>query len=704
MPYAKINPSGCEVWHGGLVKVRIDMFLALDDVRYDERYIWNEELGIFVLVPFHSHFLRFEPNVSQDEIEATINHHLPNFYAAWIQEYDKLKCGMRHGWDVETRWKVIGRPRCYDREMSIGQLKQRTQKCQAKLDIILASNLIIHSSDIGEIFPSTEIDIGPGAIDANNTWGATWTMLSTVNTANDSGSIDTIDIFAAGAITGMKVGTFSGSGTDYDDRDYETIGDVINEEEFTGLDCDVETGDYLGAYWATGVMEFLTSPQAPQGDTYYVAGDKFGGASNTYTLYSDGDLSIYGTGETAGAALTKVIDEIVGITETSRYLIALLKRIADVVGIIESSRRFGAISQRVGEVIGINEAVRSFRAIYQRIGETIGIPEAIRHFKTMHRIISEIVGIPEIFLPHRTMKRLISEAEGMIETTRGLRGLFQRVGETVSTIETTRYLIGLLKRINESIGIIESTRSFKTISQRIGEIIGIPEIIVNPRSMFRIISETIGIIESTRPLRELFRRIGELEGIKETTKYFRGIVQRISESEAIKETTRPFRQLYRRVGEKVAINESSLYARVMIRLIAELEAIAEFAVRTREMNRIANEVEAINESTRGFRQLLRRVVETIGITESVVRYLGGALVKIINEELGIKENIITQKLGIIIQVINESIALTETVLDIIRRTIAEIVVKLHKRTLQLMLHSRDLAVRLNKRTLNIRLR
>jgi len=114
MAYGLIEKSGCEVWHGGLVKLRFDLFLEPDDARYDERHtlvpvipkegypgkvdkggapldqkdydLWLEKLPhIWQLAPFHSHFLRFEPDVSQETVEQAILFHIPNFYKAWTE-------------------------------------------------------------------------------------------------------------------------------------------------------------------------------------------------------------------------------------------------------------------------------------------------------------------------------------------------------------------------------------------------------------------------------------------------------------------------------------------------------------------------------------------------------------------------------------------------------------------------------------------
>jgi len=330
MAIALIEPSGCEIWHGGLVKVLFDLFLEPDDARYDERHtyvpikpkagypglvdkegnplkqadydLWLASLPhIWQLAPFHSHFLRFEPDVSQETVEASINHHIPNFYKAWTEEWDKQPGGMRHGWDVACR---TPRPRRYDKEFSLPELGTRPQACLDKLNLIVASDLSIRTKDIGETFPSTDIDIGSAATDRSDEWSAARTSIDLANPANDTGSLDTYEIWMYSNGTGIKVGTFSGSGTSYDDRDYETWGDVASgaKRTLTGCDTDVETGDFVGAYIATGYIDISRHTDAVH--LYYRESDTFGSGSQTYTLWSffgEWAMSLYGTGETGGA-------------------------------------------------------------------------------------------------------------------------------------------------------------------------------------------------------------------------------------------------------------------------------------------------------------------------------------------------------------------------------------------------------------------
>lgn len=340
--YAKVEPSGCEEWHG-LVKVRFDLFLEEDDARYDDCYVsvpiipesgypgevdkegnpkdwkkfkdWLDSLPhIWQLAPFHSHFLRFEPNVSQDTVLAAINHHIPNFYAAWLQEWDKVPGGMRHGWDVETRRP---RPRRYDLEMSSLEYQTRKLACLDKVDLIKASGFSVRSTDIGEAFPSTDIDIGPGDGTRASLASSGNTMIDLANPANDTGAIDTFEAWAViVAMANTKIGTFHGSSTTYTNRDYETVGTVaVGGQEFTGLDCNVTSGDFIGTYYTAGYLEMDMSG----GSGYYrKAGDQFGqGEQGSYILQPNYAISLYGTGETPVVAPTVTTQAASPITTNS---------------------------------------------------------------------------------------------------------------------------------------------------------------------------------------------------------------------------------------------------------------------------------------------------------------------------------------------------------------------------------------------------
>lgn len=151
----------------------------------------------------------------------------------------------------------------------------------------------------------TTIDIGSGATNRDGSQNATYTTLCDGNYANATGILDSFEIWFVTDATGLKMGTFSGSGTTYDDRDYESIGNVTSgsKQTFTGKNCSVSQNDLLGAYWATGTIE-RNATDGGNGN-YWVSGDKFGSGS---TSYSDGDktVSMYATGYTPPSAPTNV--------------------------------------------------------------------------------------------------------------------------------------------------------------------------------------------------------------------------------------------------------------------------------------------------------------------------------------------------------------------------------------------------------------
>jgi hypothetical protein len=341
MPHALINELGCGVWHGGLVKIRADICLNPGDNRYDdprfyqpdwesneaqagypglvdkdgspldpEQYkAWVDKLPHIWLPErhFHTHFLRFEPDVSQEQVEQAIKHHIPNFYAAWCEEYDKLPGGMRRGWDVATRWKAIGRPRRYDLEMNPTELEARRSECQSKLGLILKANLSVQSSKKGETFPATEIDVGSEAKVRSSSTNSAYTWFDINNLANGDGALDTAEIYTytSSNATFCYVTTFFNvSGTTYESHDREDVGVVTSGDKrtFTNLDIDVAEDDAIGSY--SDAKIFLDTSGYGGAARSVALGDyTFPETQAAYYLsyYTDDAFSLYCTGETAGA-------------------------------------------------------------------------------------------------------------------------------------------------------------------------------------------------------------------------------------------------------------------------------------------------------------------------------------------------------------------------------------------------------------------
>ncbi len=145
------------------------------------------------------------------------------------------------------------------------------------------------------------IDIGTPAVDSPSFFSTDFTLINENNAANDTGTISTFEVWlkaGGGDGVGVKVGTFTqqAPGT-FTNRDVEEIGAVTagSKQTFSGLNCDVETGDWAGAYCSAGQFEL---DNAGGNVVKFKAGDQFGAGEQAGYGASGQLLSLFGTGST----------------------------------------------------------------------------------------------------------------------------------------------------------------------------------------------------------------------------------------------------------------------------------------------------------------------------------------------------------------------------------------------------------------------
>ncbi len=152
-----------------------------------------------------------------------------------------------------------------------------------------------------------DIDIGSAAIDRNTYGTPGYTWIYNDNPANASGSITSVEIFAVSGydLSDFEVAIFYiVSGANMSTRDYETIGSVTggSKQTFSGLDMDVETGDFIGGYWSAGRLELGNASGVTY---YYLSGDNIPCTDLTFSYASNYTGSIYGEGEVGGGVTEK---------------------------------------------------------------------------------------------------------------------------------------------------------------------------------------------------------------------------------------------------------------------------------------------------------------------------------------------------------------------------------------------------------------
>lgn len=202
-----------------------------------------------------------------------------------------------------------------------------------------------------DIKPGT-IDIGAEAIDRALPWGVSSTAVEQSNPANGTGAITSVEVWFASNGSNVEVATFDeGASNVLSTRDSETLGSVTagSKQTFSGLDMDVETGDYLGLYGTAGNIERTNS-----GGTgiWYKTGDQIPCTSETFTDYSGRIISLYGEGEEAGAETytkTVSIDALLQATDSEQPDIDALLKATD-----ESQPNLDVLVRKLADSISAN--------------------------------------------------------------------------------------------------------------------------------------------------------------------------------------------------------------------------------------------------------------------------------------------------------------------------------------------------------------
>ena len=144
-----------------------------------------------------------------------------------------------------------------------------------------------------------EIDVGPGAVDRPSLAGPGYTVYDKQNPANDDGILDTFEAWANTTVGGCRIGTASFSGNTSTPTDSELIGTITagSKQVFSGLEFEVNSGDYLGVYWSSGQFEISTFGGVGYWTDILTPGDYLD-TSHLFTYYTTYVISIYATGST----------------------------------------------------------------------------------------------------------------------------------------------------------------------------------------------------------------------------------------------------------------------------------------------------------------------------------------------------------------------------------------------------------------------
>ena len=132
--------------------------------------------------------------------------------------------------------------------------------------------------------------------------GPTWVQSN--GPADGTGKITSVEVWFNTAATGVQFATFIYHGSDvFSTRDYEEVGEVASgsKQTFSGLDMEVETGDYIGLYGVDGAIDRDNTG----GAYWYYEGDHIPCSPLTFAgPFSPRTISLYGKGETTDKNVT----------------------------------------------------------------------------------------------------------------------------------------------------------------------------------------------------------------------------------------------------------------------------------------------------------------------------------------------------------------------------------------------------------------
>ena len=170
------------------------------------------------------------------------------------------------------------------------------------------------------------IDVGvKPSVDSADAAAKTW--VNRDNPANLSGKITTIDITCFNDVTGLKVAIFENvGGNNLTARDVVVIGDLAaGLHEGIAVDLDVEAGDYIGYYVATGNGSCQTVTGS---GTWQLAGDHTECVDTTFGTWTSVSY-LWGDGAEAAGWSGKIS----GVTNPAKVMGVDVANIAKVKGI-----------------------------------------------------------------------------------------------------------------------------------------------------------------------------------------------------------------------------------------------------------------------------------------------------------------------------------------------------------------------------------
>lgn len=338
---------------------------------------------------------------------------------------------------------------------------------------------------------------------------------------------------------------------------------------------------------------------APTGNEYV----SIYSADNTGTT-NDPKLVI--THSASGAALKKIFNETVQVSDSVRRVLALRRRIGDTVQVSEVTRKCLALKRRINETVQISETIRNRLALKRVFAETVQVSEALRSAFTLRRRFTETVQVSE------TVPRRMS--------------MLQRLAETVQISEVVQRRLAMVRRLADTVQISESMRATRAIVQRVADTVQVSTQALRRLALVRSLNDTVQVTETrVRALVTIIAKIfNDVVQLVETSKVARGFVRVFSDAVQIAEQTYRRLTMVRRLSETVQIVTNVRSTRRILLLLNDTVQVVERILRFLSLRRIVGELVQVVEGLVRFppgQSLVVLFSDAVQMTEVQIRVL-----------------------------------------------------------------------------------
>lgn len=270
----------------------------------DDYYNWlyNIVPWTWKAVPFHNHTIYCDKDTSEVELKDRIGEVLKWFSGFYVTEVwgkqDFLTVWEQVPWTIsDIRTKLIAG------DTSPPEI----EACQDKADEIYDNKddygrEIDNTGEFSVDLVEATITVGSDAIDRSSINACSIiTMVDGNLAANDDGTIDTVNVYwgTSAGTDDVYFGTFSASGNTLTCRDSESVGDVTGNslQQYTGLDIDILTDDYIGTHSKAAAYLYLEKDNSGYTRIWEYSGECIDPSdSQTFSNRAGDAVSLNGTG------------------------------------------------------------------------------------------------------------------------------------------------------------------------------------------------------------------------------------------------------------------------------------------------------------------------------------------------------------------------------------------------------------------------